>query len=292
MAGAPQSEPMSSSDAPRLDPDVAIKLEQLRALLRALPSAIVAFSGGLDSTFVLRVAREELGERVLALTTTSASLPAHELEEARALATTIGAAHLIVATDEVAIADYAGIPSTGCYFCKDNLYRICHAEAARRGITSIVDGVNADDLGDFRPGLKAADEKQIRHPLVEAGMSKRDVRLASAALGLVTWDKPASPCLASRFPYGTAITRQRLRQVESAEAALRRLGFREFRVRFAEDTARLEISLDEIARCLEPEIRDQIQATLRAAGFRHVVLDLAGFRSGSLNEGVAGAGPG
>jgi uncharacterized protein len=266
---------------------VATKVDRLRGLLRPLPSAIVAFSGGVDSTFVLCVAREELGDRVLALTTTSASLPGHELEEARALASRIGAEHLVVATDEVAIGDYARNPINRCYFCKDNLYRICHAAARERGVAWILDGVNADDLGDFRPGLDAAAEQRVRHPLVEAGLTKRDVRLASAALGLPTWDKPASPCLASRFPYGTEITHERLHRVERAEAALRALGFREFRVRYGDETARLEIAQGELARCVEPAIRTQIVTAVQAAGFRRVVLDLAGFRSGSLNEGVS-----
>jgi uncharacterized protein len=267
-----------------LEPAVAAKVTRLREILRTLPSAIVAFSGGVDSTFVLHVARDVMGDAVLALTTTSSSLPAHELVEARELAARCGATHLVIATDEVAIGAYAQNPANRCYFCKDNLYRICHAEAAVRGITAIVDGVNADDLGDFRPGLSAAEEQHVRHPLVESGMSKRDVRLASAALGLPTWDKPASPCLASRFPYGTAITHERLSQVERAEAGLRALGFRELRVRYEQQTARLEVAASEIVRCCDPALRAAIVAAVREAGFRRVVLDLDGFRSGSLND--------
>lgn len=274
----------SGSAGAALDPGTAAKVARLRTIVRSVPSAVVAFSGGVDSTFVLHIAREQLGDAVLALTTTSASLPAHELAEARALAARCGAIHLVVPTDEVAIGEYARNPVNRCYFCKDNLYRICHVEAEARGLAAIFDGVNADDLGDFRPGLTAADEQTIRHPLVEAGMSKRDVRLASAALGLPTWDKPASPCLASRFPYGTAITHERLAQVERAESGLRALGFREFRVRYEESTARLEVAATEIERCCSAELRDAIVSTVRGAGFRRVVLDLAGFRSGSLND--------
>lgn len=273
-----------------LEPAIAVKVDRLRAIVRSVASAVVAFSGGVDSTFVLHVARAELGDGVLALTTTSASLPAHELAEARAIAERCGAAHLVVPTDEVAIGDYARNPVNRCYFCKDNLYRICHAEAEARGLAAILDGVNADDLGDYRPGLTAADEQRVRHPLVEAGLSKRDVRLASAALGVPTWDKPASPCLASRFPYGTAITHERLAQVERAESGLRALGFREFRVRYEQDVARLEVALTEISRCCDPELREAILNAVKSAGFRRVVLDLAGFRSGSLNDDLPAVG--
>lgn len=272
-----------------LEPALAAKIAELRAIVRSVGSAVVAFSGGVDSTLVLHVARQELGEAVLALTTSSASLPAHELREARDLAARCGARHVVVDTDEAAIPDYARNPANRCYFCKDNLYRICHAHAAAGGFMAILDGVNADDLGDHRPGLTAAEEQSVRHPLVEAGLSKSDVRIASAASGLPTWDKPAAPCLASRFPYGTAITRQRLGQVERAEAGLRALGFREFRVRYENSTARLEIAPSEIGRCCAPELRAELVALVRRAGFRRVVLDLDGFRSGSLNDDLPGA---
>lgn len=265
--------------------NLAVKVGRLRETLRAMESVLVAYSGGVDSTFVLRIATEELGDRAAGLTTASAALPAAELAEARALARRMGARHLVVPTDEVAIPDYARNPVDRCYFCKDNLYRICHATAARLGLAAVVDGVNLDDLGDFRPGLGAAGEQSVRHPLVEAAMTKGDVRQASRTLGLQTADKPASPCLASRFPYGTEITQARLGQVEAAERGLRELGFREFRVRFETSTARLEIAAGELARCVDPQLRAAVVQAVRAAGFQRVVLDLEGFRSGSLNEG-------
>jgi uncharacterized protein len=275
-----------------LDAEVAGKLKALRCLLQEIPSAIVAYSGGVDSSFVLAVARETIGEGVVALTTNSAAVPKRELADARALAHRLGAEHLVHATDEVAIEAYAANPANRCYFCKDNLYRICHAEASMRGIETILDGVNHDDLGDFRPGLEAARKLQVRHPLVEAGMTKADVRQASAAIGLPTWDKPAQPCLASRFPYGTPITHARLDQIERAEEAVAALGFREFRVRFVgEEKARLEIAGDELPRATEETMHAALVDAVRAAGFAAVVLDLRAFRSGRLNEETPAAAP-
>lgn len=269
-----------------LEPDVAEKLASLRSILSQLPSAIVAYSGGVDSTFLLAMSREVLGERVVALTTSSAAVPQHELSAARDFAADIDAKHVVHDTDEVAIEDYAANPQNRCYFCKDNLYQICRTEADRRDISTILDGVNTDDLGDFRPGLDAAREQEIRHPLVEAGMSKADIRAISAAMGLPTWDKPAQPCLASRFPYGTAITHARLGRVEAAEEAVRSLGFREFRVRFQGETARIEIASEELPRARQEEIHSALVTGVLAAGFARVVLDLRGFVSGSLNRSV------
>src|SRR5262249_10979797 len=203
------------------------KLGRLRALLGARESALVAFSGGVDSTFLLRVAHEVLGSRCLALTTVSPTTPADDLEEARTLATALGVEHVIVETDELTISGYAENPTNRCYFCKDNLFVICAAEAARRGLGTVVDGANLDDLGDHRPGLVAASEHGVHHPLVEAGLSKAEVREASRALGLRTWDRPASPCLSSRFPYGTRITADGLARVAAAEGWLRARGIGE-----------------------------------------------------------------
>jgi uncharacterized protein len=244
----------------------------------------VAFSGGVDSSFLLRVAHDVLGARCIALTTVSAATPAHDLAAAKALATTLGVEHLVVTTDELAVPGYAENPVNRCYFCKDNLFVLCRAEADRRGIATILDGANLDDLGDHRPGLAAASTHGIRHPLVEAGLSKADIRAASRALGLETWDRPASPCLSSRFPYGTRITLERLRQVGRAEQTLRDLGIPELRVRWQDGSARIEVPPDAMPRVLEH--RAAIVAALRGFGFTGVSLDLQGFRSGSLNEGI------
>ena len=260
--------------------ELAPKLERLRAILAELPSALVAYSGGVDSTFLLRVAHEVLGPRCTALTTVSPTTPEDDLVQATALAATLGVAHLVLDTNELDIPGYAENPTNRCYFCKENLFTLCAAEADRLGLAVVLDGANLDDLGDHRPGLEAAAERAVRHPLVEAGLSKADIR----AVGLPTWDRPASPCLSSRFPYGTRITAERLQRVAAAEAFLRRRGFRELRVRFHDRVARIEVPLDEMPRLLEPGTREDVVRELRRLGFSYVALDLQGFRSGSLNE--------
>ena len=263
-----------------------VKLARLRETISALPSALVAFSGGVDSAFLLRVTYEALGERCVALTTVSATTPVADLDDARRLTAEIGVTHVVVDADELAIPGYAANTPDRCYLCKDHLYAVCRAEADRRGITAVLDGVNVDDLSDHRPGLRAAAEQHVRHPLVEAGFRKADIRLASRELRLATWDRPASPCLSSRFPYGTTITGEGLRRVAAAEDALRAEGFRELRVRYHDRVARIELPLADVERLLEASCRERVVRALKEIGFDYVALDLQGFRSGSLNDAL------
>lgn len=273
---------MPKASDPALDAKVAV----LRAGLRRLGSALVAFSGGTDSTLLLSVAAEVLDDRCVALTTISASTPAHDRAAARALAASLGVRHLVVETDELANPDYAANPVDRCFFCKENLFAICERERAREDLAAIVDGANVDDLGDHRPGLDAAARHGIVHPLVEAGLTKADVRAASRARGLPTWDRPASPCLASRIPYGTAITAEALARIDAAETLLRELGAAQVRVRAHDRLARIEVPVEALGTLLAAGVRERIVERLRALGFTWVTIDLAGFRSGSLNEGL------
>jgi uncharacterized protein len=270
-----------------IDSSLESKLVRLRAIFQPLGAVMVAFSGGVDSTFVLKVAHEVLGQKVLALTTTSPTMPSDDRRSALEMARLIGARHLVIESDELAIPGYAGNPLNRCYLCKHNLFTVCEAKAAELGFDIIVDGLNLDDLHDYRPGIKAATEKSVRHPLVEAELTKADIRALSHSMGLPTWDRPASPCLSSRFPYGTKITPEGLRQVEEGEHLLHAMGFAVARVRYHGDLARIEVEPDAIGRLLQPDIRATLERELSKLGFRFVTVDLKGFRSGSLNEGIA-----
>ncbi len=262
------------------------KLDHLREIFSPMPSVIVAFSGGVDSTFVLKVAHDTIGDRVLALTTTSPTMPDEDRQSALAMAHHVGARHLVLESNELEIPGYASNPINRCYLCKHNLFTVCEAKAADLGINEIVDGLNLDDLNDYRPGMQAASEKRVRHPLVEAILSKAEIRELSRALNLPTWDRPASPCLSSRFPYGTTITPEGLTRVAAGEHLLHAMGFRVARVRFHGDLARIEVEQQELARIFERDNRDYLDREFKKIGFRFVTIDLKGFRSGSLNEGI------
>jgi len=262
------------------------KFQRLTQLLGESERLLVAFSAGVDSTFLLKAAHMAIGERAIALTASSPTVPPGEIDAAKNFANRLGCRHIVLDSHELTNPSFSQNPVNRCFFCKDELYRISRAEADKLGITTIVDGTNLDDLKDHRPGLKAADAWGVRHPLVEAEMSKDDIRRYSQELSLPTWDKPSSPCLSSRFPYGTEINLERLKKIGACEVFMKELGFREFRVRYHGELARIEVSQSEIDRLFDKSIREAIVKRFKEVGFNFVSLDLQGFRSGSLNEAL------
>lgn len=264
--------------------EVELKEQRLRDLFQQMGSVVVAFSGGVDSSYVAHVATSVLGTNALCVTGRSKSLAQHDFDEVVRLASEFHFRHQIIQTDELSNPQYQANTARRCYFCKSELYSKLKPIAEAAGISSVVDGSTTDDLGDYRPGRAAAAEHSTRSPLVEVGMSKGEVRLLSKRAGLPTWDKPASPCLASRIAYGTAVTIERLSDVERGEAIMRAMGFREFRVRHHDGLVRLEIASAEIDRALRREVIDELAKRFRELGFQYVTLDLHGYRSGSMNE--------
>lgn len=263
------------------------KLENLKYLLREIGAVAIAYSGGADSTFLLKIAHDTLGEQALGLTADSPSMPRVELEEARALAASIGARHIVLETLELNDPNYVANNTQRCYFCKSHLADTLLGYARAHGYPALLDGNNADDLTDYRPGQRAAKERGVRSPLQEVGLTKAEIRTLAREHGLPNWNKPAAACLSSRLPYNTPVTVEALAQIERSEAFLHRLGFEQVRVRHHGAVARIELDADDLPAALTQ--REAIVAALREAGYAFVTLDLAGFRSGSLNVHLAKA---
>ncbi len=261
-----------------------VKLEKLRGILRETDTLLIAFSGGVDSTFLLKVSFDTLGSNAAAITVRSPTYPERELKEAVRLASVIGVAHFIVESNELEIPNFSDNTEKRCYYCKSELFRISLDKARSLGFKYVADGSNSDDLMDFRPGSVAATELGIRSPLQEAGLKKEEIRLLSKELELPTWNKPSFACLSSRFPYGTKITEERLDKVRKGEDLLRKLGFIQFRVRYHGNTVRIEVEPEQIGLLLEEGARKKVVTGFKKIGFVYITLDLEGYRTGSMNE--------
>ena len=271
-----------------MDEKLKQRYEALKAGLAELGSLAVGFSGGVDSTFLLKAAHDVLGDDVLAITVAAAVHPSAELDEAKELASAMGVRHVVVEVDALSMAAFRTNARDRCYHCKLDVFAQIQRLAAESGISNVADGTNADDAGDDRPGLRAVEELGILTPLRDAGLAKADIRALSHELDLPTWDKPAYACLATRFPYGTEITAEKLDVIERAEAAVHELGFVASRVRYHGDVARVEVQAGDVESAARPETAAEIVRRLKEAGFRYVTLDLQGYRVGSMSEGSAG----
>ncbi len=269
-------------------PSSGSRLDDLRSHIKRMQSVLVCFSGGIDSALILAVAVEQLSERAVGLTAVSASLPEGEKKEAERLARKLNARVHFVESRELNNPLYARNAEDRCFHCKTELYEIAEQKRVQLGLKYVVNGTNSDDTGDYRPGLLAAQNAQVRSPLLDLGLAKSDVRAAALAMGLDVWDKPAAACLASRIPYGTSVTRERLEQIDKFESGLKTLGFRQVRVRWHDQIARIEVALCEIELAFQSQNRETILAIGRDCGFHFITFDLAGYRTGSHNELLRG----